>query len=43
MDWSSFLPGRNTSNEDLVKELIRDGRVQHLRAAQALLKVRHLA
>ena len=39
MDWSSLIPGRNQTNEDLVEELIQEERVQHPRAAQALLKV----
>ena len=38
MDWSSLLPGRNVTNEDLVKGLIQEGRLQHPRAAQAMLK-----
>ena len=43
MDWSSLIPGRNLTNEDLVKELIQEDRVQHPRAVQALLKVVLLA
>ena len=39
MDWSSLIPGRNLTNEDLVKELIQEKRLQHPRAVQALLKV----
>ena len=41
MDWSSLLPGRNVTNEDLVKGLIQEGRLQHPRAAQAMLKANH--
>ncbi len=43
MDWSSLIPGRNLTNEDLVKELIQENRLQHPRAVQALLKVLLLA
>ena len=39
MAWSSLVQGRNLTNEDLVKELIQEKRVQHPRAVQALLKV----
>ena len=41
MDWSSLLPGRNVTNEDLVKGLIQEGRLQHPRAAQAMLKANY--